>query len=361
MSHEIRTPMNGVLGSLQVLKQENLSESSKDLVEIGITSSNALLTIINDILDLSKIESNNISLESLPTDVIKLTKSIISEVSFLSDQKNIGLFFNMKEHVHANWLADPVRLRQIILNLTSNTIKFTLKGEVSISLREQNEDLIIEINDTGIGISKSQIKKLFNRFEQADSTTTRNFSGTGLGLSISKQLANLMGGKIIVSSKENIGSTFTIILPLEKTQVKSNNSSEFTEAKIPNAEGINILLAEDNRINQKVFNAIIHPTKATIRIASNGIKAIDEVGKLLPDMIFMDIQMPNMDGIHACKIIKDLHPDIPIIALTANVMAHDIEKYTRAGFDHCLGKPVDVQKVYKLIQQILTRSKAYTQ
>jgi len=357
MSHEIRTPMNGVLGSLQVLKRENLTEYSKDLVEMGITSSNALLTIINDILDLSKIESNNISLESLPTNINTLTKSIVSELSFLSEQKNIGLVFKMKEDVHAFWLVDPVRLRQIILNLISNAIKFTLKGEVSISIREQNEKLIIEINDTGIGISKTQITKLFNRFEQADSTTTRNFGGTGLGLSISKQLTNLMGGEILVTSKENIGSTFTVTLPLKKTEVTKNEDSRRQEITTPNAEGLNILLAEDNRINQKVFNAIVQPTKASICIASDGIKAIDEVGKLLPDVIFMDIQMPNMDGIQACKIIKNLYPDIPIIALTANVMAHDIEKYTQTGFDHCLGKPVDVQEVYTLLQQILTHSK----
>ncbi|MFT5295767.1 MAG: PAS domain S-box-containing protein [Colwellia sp.] len=357
MSHEIRTPMNGVLGSLQVLKRENLSESSKDLVEMGITSSNTLLTIINDILDLSKIESNNISLESLPTNIIKLTTSIVSELTFLSEQKSIGLVFNMNEDVHAYWLVDPVRLRQIILNLISNAIKFTLKGKVSISIREQNEKLVIEINDTGIGISKSQIKKLFNRFEQADATTTRNFGGTGLGLSISKQLANLMGGEIVVTSKENIGSTFTVTLPLKKTEVTSNDDYHLEETKTPNAEGLNILLAEDNRINQKVFSAIVQPTKATIRIASDGIKAVDEVGKLVPDVIFMDIQMPNMDGIQACEIIKDLHPNIPIIALTANVMAHDIKKYKQTGFDHCLGKPVDVQEVYKLLQQLMIPSK----
>jgi PAS domain S-box-containing protein len=343
MSHEIRTPMNGILGSLQVLKQEDLSESSKDLVEMGITSSNALLTIIR--------------LESLPTNITTLTKSIVSELSFLSKQKNIGLALNIREDFHAYWKADPVRLRQIILNLMSNAIKFTLKGEVNISLKEQNESLIVEITDTGIGISKSQIKKLFNRFEQADSTTTRNFGGTGLGLSISKQLANLMGGEIVVTSKENIGSTFTVSLPLKKTEMTSTESSQLTEVNTPNAEGFNILLAEDNRINQKIFNAIIKPTKATIRVASDGIKAIDEVGKLLPDVIFMDIQMPNMDGIQACEIIKDLHPSLPIIALTANVMAHDIEKYKQTGFDHCLGKPVNLQEVYALLQQLLDHSK----
>jgi PAS domain S-box-containing protein len=354
MSHEIRTPMNGVLGSLQVLKRDNLSDPSKELVEIGITSSKNLLSIINDILDLSKIESNNISLESLPINIVELLQSIISELSFLAEKKGIGLRLNVKEGVHGSRLADPVRLKQIVLNLISNAIKFTTEGDINITLNEQNEDLLFEVKDTGIGIPQSQIKKLFNRFEQADATTTRNFGGTGLGLPIAKQLANLMGGEITVISEENVGSTFSVILPLKKADLKSQDKLESTKTETPQASKLNILLAEDNKINQKIFNAIVRPTNATIRIANDGIEAIDEVSKLLPDLIFMDIQMPNMDGIVACETIKNSHPDIPIIALTANVMAHDIENYKQSGFDHCLGKPVDVHEIYMQIENILT-------
>jgi PAS domain S-box-containing protein len=354
MSHEIRTPMNGVLGSLQVLKLDNLSESSKELVEMGILSSKSLLLIINDILDLSKIESNNISLEFIPTNIVELFNAIISELSLLAKQKNIDLVLTIEEGSHIYWLADPVRLRQIILNLTSNAIKFTLKGEVNITLKEQGEKLLFEVKDTGIGIPKSQIEKLFNRFEQADTTTTRNFGGTGLGLPIAKQLTNLMGGEITVNSEENVGSTFSVVLPLKKTELKKHAKLSLKQEQTPDAERLNILLAEDNRINQKVFSAIVNPTKATIRIANDGVEAVNEVARALPDLIFMDIQMPNMDGIQACEIIKSTHPDIPIIALTANVMAHDIDKYKQAGFDHCLGKPVDVHEIYTLIQNTIT-------
>jgi PAS domain S-box-containing protein len=349
MSHEIRTPMNGVLGSLQVLKQDDLSDASKEMVEMGITSSKNLLSIINDILDLSKIEANNISLESIPTDIVDLFKSITTELAVLAEKKSIGLTFNIKEGMHVYWLTDPVRLRQIILNLLSNAIKFTLKGEVEITLGEQDERLMIKVEDTGIGISEDQISKLFNRFEQADSTTTRHFGGTGLGLPIAKQLANLMGGEITVTSEENIGSTFILTLPLRKTDLKDDDKLELTPA--PNAEKLNILLAEDNRINQKVFSAIFRPTKATIRIANDGVEAVDEVGGLLPDLIFMDIQMPNMDGVQACEIIKRSYPTIPIIALTANVMTRDIDKYKQAGFDHCLGKPIDINEIYTLLKK----------
>jgi len=356
MSHEIRTPMNGVLGSLQVLKRDDLSEPSRKMVEMGINSSKNLLSIINDILDLSKIESNNISLESLPINVVELCKSIIAETSLLAEQKKIGLIFTTQKGMHTHWLGDPVRLRQVILNLISNAIKFTLKGKVNITIKEQNEMLVFEVIDTGIGISQSQIDKLFNRFEQADSTTTRNFGGTGLGLPIAKQLTNLMGGEITVISKENVGSTFSVALSLSKTTKKSHDSLELVPIKTPQAEKLNILLAEDNRINQKVFNAIVGPTKASIRVANDGLEAIDEVGKSLPDLIFMDIQMPNMDGIKACEVIKNSHPNIPIVALTANIMKQDVLKYKQAGFDHCLGKPIDVNEIYTVIQNFLTHS-----
>ena len=351
MSHEIRTPMNGVLGSLQVLKQNELPHSSQELVDIGITSSKNLLSLINDILDLSKIQSNNISIESLPTDIPKLIESIVAELRFLAEEKNVDLTFTMKDKEHPNWLADPLRLRQIIFNLISNAIKFTPNGLVSIIVKEIEEKLLIEGEDSGIGIAQSQLENLFNRYEQADSTTTRKFGGTGLGLSISKELTQLMGGKISVTSKESVGSTFSVMLPLKKTNITHPKKSGPLTTKAPQAEKLNILLAEDNKINQKIFNAIVKPTKAKIRIANDGLEAIEEVNKLTPDLIFMDIQMPNMDGIQACEMIKNTNPDIPIIALTANVMTHDIKTYKRVGFEHYLSKPIDLNEIYTLIQK----------
>lgn len=356
MSHEIRTPMNGVLGSLQVLKREKLSDSSSDLIDLGITSSKNLLSIINDILDLSKIESNNISLEQIPTNIIELCKAVIEEVKISATQKKIDLVCNIDDGLHSHWLVDPVRVRQILLNLLSNAIKFTLRGEVSVRLQEKSGQLIFEVKDSGIGMSQYQIDKLFNRFEQGDSTTTRKFGGTGLGLSISKQLANLMGGDITVTSFEQQGSIFSVELPVKKTELNKVHEAEVTPMVTPNAENIDILLVEDNRINQKVFTAIVSPTNAKVRIANDGIEGVDEVVKSIPDMIFMDIQMPNMDGIQACEIIKSTNPHIPIIALTANVMSNDVEKYTQVGFDYHLAKPVEVNEIYKVIEKVLSKS-----
>lgn len=353
MSHEIRTPMNGILGSLQVLKRDNLSTESHDIVNIGIASSKNLLSLLNDILDLSKIQSKNISLESIPINIFELFNSIITEFSYVSDKKDVELLLDIDKNEHPFWLVDPVRLRQIIFNLVSNAIKFTPQGTVKVLVVEENNQLVIKVKDTGIGIAESTLNNLFNRYEQADSTITRKFGGTGLGLSISKELTHLMKGEITVQSELNVGSTFIVTLPLKKTDKEAQSKSQNSPTSPPLADKLTILLAEDNKINQKIFTAVVKPTKAIIHIVNDGVETIDALTKQLPDIIFMDIQMPNMDGIEACEIIKAQHPNLPIIALTANVMAHDIEKYQQVGFDKCLGKPVNVNEVYEVIQTFM--------
>jgi len=353
MSHEIRTPMNGVLGTLQLLKQQNLHDSASELIDTGIVSSRALLCIINDILDLSKIESNNISLESTSTNIKELFETVVSELNVLAKQKGVLLNFESTKEFHSFWLADPTRVRQIVMNLVSNAIKFTPEGSVVVTLSSCDNGIEFNVKDTGIGLSSAQMKKLFNRFEQADSSTTRNYGGTGLGLAISKHLAVLMGGDISVSSEQNVGSCFTVFLSLKKAELKDNEKIKDEIISTPDASNIKILLAEDNKINQKIFNAVIAPTKADVQIANDGVEAVKLVEKNRPDLIFMDIQMPNMDGVRACTIIKERFGGIPIFALTANVMSHDVERYKEVGFDECLGKPIDVAEVYRLLQKQL--------
>jgi len=353
MSHEIRTPMNGVLGTLQVLKQQELTDTANELIDTGIVSSKALLCIINDILDLSKIESKNISLESTSTNIEELFEAVIAEVSVLAEQKAIHLTFNRSDNFYTHWLADPTRLRQILMNLVSNAIKFTPKGSVAISLAHDDGGITFSVQDTGIGLSPDQMSRLFNRFEQADSSTTRNYGGTGLGLAISRHLAKLMGGDISVTSEQNKGSCFTVSLPLKKTALAESKEDNEGSIVTPDASQIKILLAEDNKINQKIFSAVVAPTKAQIQIANDGVEAVRLAEEYQPDLIFMDIQMPNMDGVKACELIKERFDGIPIFALTANVMAHDVERYKAAGFDECLGKPIDVAEVYILLQKHL--------
>lgn len=351
MSHEIRTPMNGVLGSLQVLQRMQLPESAHQLVDTGIISSQSLLAIINDILDLSKIESNNISLELLPINVVELIQTVESELALAVNHKKLKLTFCADELINKTWVVDPVRVKQIITNLCSNAVKFTDSGTVRIKLEEHDEHLVISITDTGIGLSKQQLEKLFNRFEQADSSTTRKYGGTGLGLAISKKLAKLMGGDIEVESEENQGSCFTLRLPAKKSTLEIVKKAKNELEQAPDIKGKVILLAEDNQINQTIFCSIVKPTNAIIDVANDGVEAVRAVHNRKPSMIFMDIQMPNMDGVEACAKIKSLHPDIPIIALTANVMSDDVKKYMENGFDSHLAKPINIKELYRKIKK----------
>ncbi|MBU2881204.1 response regulator [Psychrosphaera sp. B3R10] len=353
MSHEIRTPMNGVLGSLQVLQRMELPEAAHQLVDTGIISSQSLLAIINDILDLSKIESNNVSLEMLPTDVVELMQTVKSEFALAASQKKLDLNFSADPNMHKMWIVDPVRIKQIITNLCSNAVKFTGNGSVKISLNEQNECLVISVTDTGIGLSNEQLGKLFNRFEQADSSTTRKYGGTGLGLAISKKLAEIMGGDIEAISEENRGSCFTLRIPAKKSTLEKVKRAEKELDKAPDITGKVILLAEDNKINQTIFCSIVKPTNAIIDVANDGVEAVIAVNTRLPEMIFMDIQMPNMDGVEACAKIKAQFPHIPIIALTANVMNDDVKKYMDNGFDSHLAKPINIKELYKAIRDFI--------
>ncbi|WP_408635892.1 ATP-binding protein [Psychrosphaera ytuae] len=236
-----------------------------------------------------------------------------------------------------------------MLNLISNAIKFTDKGTVTVELAvdQSSGHARITVMDTGIGMSESMCQNLFNRFEQADSSTTRRFGGTGLGMTITRQLVELMKGEITVSSTIGKGTKFVILLPLIETTLDVEEEHHHTESVTPDLTGKHILLAEDNKINQTVFLAMMRPTNATITIAEDGVEAVDAFKNHSPDLIFMDIQMPNMDGIDACKSIRKVNTDIPIIALTANVMDQDVKTYMSSGFDSHLGKPIELNALYR--------------
>ena len=349
MSHEIRTPMNGILGTLQILQRQPLPKESADLIEKGVLSSKVLLTIVNDILDFSKIEAGHLHLEAIPTNISSLTQDIVAELSPQAESKGLQLDLIQEPTFSSTWFADPVRIKQILLNLISNAIKFTDKGTVTVELAvDQNSGHVrIIVMDTGIGMSETMCQNLFNRFEQADSSTTRRFGGTGLGMTITRQLVELMKGEITVSSTIGKGTKFVILLPLIETTLDVEEEHHHTESVTPDLTGKHILLAEDNKINQTVFLAMMRPTNATITIAEDGVEAVDAFKNYSPDLIFMDIQMPNMDGIDACKSIRKINTDIPIIALTANVMDQDVKTYMSSGFDSHLGKPIELNALYR--------------
>ncbi len=352
MSHEVRTPMNGIMGALQILNRQDISKDANELVDMAMLSSKSLLTIINDILDLSKIEAGKMTLEAIPFALKPIIENTVNELSSLIEEKKISVNLTCSSQFTDGFIGDPVRIKQIILNLLSNAIKFTEAGSVNIKVAQVSYGVEINVTDTGIGMSETQVAKLFSRFEQADSSTTRKFGGTGLGLAITKRLIELMQSDILVESELNRGTTFTVQLHLATTDI-SRIPTDTHEVSAPNANGYNILLAEDNRINQKIFLSITSPTKANVVVAHDGEQAIEQFKTQHFDLVFMDIQMPNVDGIQACKAIKHINPNTPIVALTANVMANDVKKYMNEGFNSYIAKPVDVEELYRTINTYL--------
>lgn len=355
MSHEIRTPINGIFGTLQILSKSPQTSSNQTLICKALLSARSLSTIINDILDFAKIEANMLSLESIQFEISEIAHLVISDLGNKAMDKGIKLDLNFAEGFKDGWVGDPTRIHQILLNLASNSVKFTKRGSVEITIGNIVDEgvpcLYIKVADTGVGMSEEAIHRLFDRFEQADKSTTREFGGTGLGMAITKSLVDMMQGKIDVISTTNVGTTIEVILPLEQTNI-SRSIAEVNakdEVEPPSLKGAKILLAEDNEINQVVFESMMGPTQADLRLVANGQDAIKMVSKSKPDIIFLDIQMPIMGGEEACERIKVLYPDIPIIALTANVMQEDVKRYYEIGFDDFIPKPVDMNLLYRVL------------
>jgi signal transduction histidine kinase len=353
MSHEIRTPLNGIYGSLQLLKQESLSKKGIELVDNAISSGQSLLVVINDILDFSKIEAGKLTLDVQPFDFSKLFETTVKNVQHIPKEKGLAFTWSI-QNMHMFWLGDDIRVKQVLINLLSNAFKFTEKGEVCILCEERLvskvPNICIQISDTGIGMSESNQQTLFSRFEQQDSSITRKFGVTGIGLSIVQSLVHLMGGKISVKSSIGEGSSFTVLLPLEKTEPVKE---AVIEIKAPDLTDRNILVVEDNRINQTIIKTMLAPCKANIILAENGIEAIEKHMTYKPDLIFMDIQMPVLDGISACQHIRVKDKVTPIIALTANLMTNDVEGYLTSGFNSHVAKPTEQTKVFEVLNEFL--------
>lgn len=353
MSHEIRTPLNAIHGVLQIMKQRNTDAQNTPLIEKATLSSSSLMTIINDILDVSKIESGNINLEIVPFEMTKVIELVMSEQLPLAITKGVAMCHSVPQNWRDGWLGDPVRIKQILLNLVSNAVKFTDTGNITIDILADDENLSFEVSDTGIGMNQNAIDKLFQRFEQADESITRRFGGTGLGMSITASLVSLMKGNIKVKSVEGVGSTFTVSLPLATADINPIANGEESDLTPPALSGHHIVIAEDNEINQVVIQNMLEPTALDIVVVDNGQRAIEQVDLRQPSLILMDIQMPVMGGIAACQAIKEQYPNLPIIALTANVMEDDVKAYYAAGFDGHIGKPIDIGTLYRELKRWL--------
>ncbi len=356
MSHEIRTPMNGIIGMSYLTLQTSLDTKQKKYVKNIDSSAKLLLKIINDILDFSKIEAGKLKIEQVNFSLAQVVLDIENLNRPFALKKNTEIKFECIES-DLTYYGDPLRVGQIITNLLNNAIKFTQDGKITLHVENLEDGILrVSIQDSGIGISQEQQEHLFDSFTQADGSTSRKYGGTGLGLSISKQLVELMDGKIWVESELGKGSTFifeiklAVVDNMALTQEKKAQESVFLS---PLFKENRILLVEDNLINQEILVGLLEDNNLIIDIANNGVEAIEMFKHHKYSLILMDIQMPIMDGYKASKKIRMIDKNIPIIALSANAMKEDVAKTLSLGMNEHLTKPIDIQKLYKVLQKYL--------
>ena len=355
MSHEIRTPLNAVIGFSSLARKEDSASTLIGYLDKINSSSKSLLSLINDILDISKIESQRLILESIPFDLNALIQRIDNMFEHSANNKNIDWKINNKLPVDTWFIGDPMRIEQILLNLCSNAIKFTSKGSVTINIDAEfvsanKVQLAIAVSDTGIGIKANQHQKLFNAFTQADNSTSRQFGGTGLGLTIAKELSQLMGAKLTVQSELDKGSTFSFSIQLETIEPQKQPLVTFENTNIAS---LNILVAEDNPVNQMVIKAMLGSLGIVPYVVENGELAVDIAKNQHFDLVLMDCQMPIMDGYRATALIRQFktEQELPIIALTADVMPEDKAHAQAVGFNQHLAKPLELIKLTKCLAQ----------
>ncbi|WP_421932321.1 ATP-binding protein [Phenylobacterium sp.] len=361
VSHEIRTPLNGILGMAQVMSRGDLSPESRAHLEIIRRSGETLMATLNDVLDFSKIEAGKLVVEDVEFELREAVEAACKPFELLAVQKDLEFRLFFEPAAEGVWRGDALRLRQMMGNLVSNAVKFTERGGVVVQVARVADGVAISVTDTGIGIAAERRSELFTKFSQADASVTRRFGGTGLGLAITRDLVDLMGGTLSLESEPGRGTSFSLFLPIAFLGAATQGVSVLAAEPQELESAVRILAAEDNPTNQLVLQALLEPLGAELIQVASGEEAVAAWERESFDLILMDIQMPGIGGVEATRQLRRREqetgrPRIPILALTANVMTHQVADYRAAGMDDYVAKPIDFERLYEALMQALSEA-----